>query len=317
MQNVNYRAKCAAASAAAVVAVGVFVTGLYKPGEEPIMRLKRQPTMDRTACLPVKGDMKCEVAKGEADPASDTFDEVSCGLCGDGIRQVTAAWGRKPVSDSKSGIVTQDVTERPSETPQTCPVDFHCGNRRPDFGQPYGAWIGVYNIDTGMITYTLGIKTITETSRTCPADVRTGTGDLEDEDGPDDYLLAPVKLTDSTWECPGYVAPMSASDMTDMYSSTVWSAFSRVDGAISRNSKALREALGADGDADVAVRVTIRVEPEGNLILQRISATCSGAPCGTPHGIINATNLSLDGLALSGTGMECFWTLTTHPPKQQ
>jgi len=316
-----YRTKVVSATALAAASIGVLFLRFAKPKDEPIMYTERpHPTVPapHEDCEPHKGDLLCEVRKGEADPLSRTFDPESCGFCGDGIRQVTAPAGSPPVLDMDSGITTQLVTERPSETPESCAVDFHCGNGRRDFRRTYGAWLETL-ADAGVRdgSYILGTKTITENSHNCPSDTRSsgnGGGDagmevVEDAEPP------PAQQTTSAWNCPSMSMPTNSSDMVDMRSSSVWNALSRVYGAINTNAAALRRAIGASESARVDLRLNIRVEPRGYMSFNQVSAQCDNQPCGDSQSIINATGLSLNGLVMGAPETECYWTLTIHVPR--
>ncbi len=318
-----YRTKVLSATALAAASIGVLFLRFAKPKDEPIMHTERpHPTMPAPApqedCSPQKGDLMCEIRKGEADPLSLTFDPESCGFCGDGVRQVNAPAGSPPVLDLDSGITTQLVTERPSETPESCPVDLHCGNGRRDFRRTYGSWLEP-SADAGAADggYSLGTKTITETARNCPGDARqngNGGGDsgievIEDAEPP---LTLP---STSAWNCPSMQMPSNSSDMVDMRSSSVWNALSRVYGAVNSNAAALRRALGVSESARVDLRLYIRVEPRGYMSFNQVSAQCDNQPCGDAQTIINATGLSLNGLVMGAPETECFWTLTIHVPR--
>jgi len=316
-----YRTKLASATALAAASIGMLFLRVAKPKDEPIMHTERPHPSAALAdddCEPVKGDMRCEMRKGEADPLSITFDPESCGYCGDDIRQATAPEGAPPVLDLDSGILTQQVTERPSETPQSCPVDFHCGNGRRDFQRTYGSWLSPQT-DAGPDTgYSIGTKTITESARDCPGDIRpngNGGGDAASE-VVEDAEPASVRQTSSVWDCPSIMIPSNSSDMVDMHSSSMWRALSRIHGAINNHAAELRRALGASENADVDVRFSIRVDPRGYLTLRDASAQCDSMPCGDAPAIINSTYLSLMGLAIGGPGVECFWGMTIRVPKQ-
>ncbi len=265
-------------------------------------------------CEPRKNDFQCEIRKGESDPLSVTFDPMSCGYCGDSVRQVLSDAGTPPVMDMDSGITTQAVTERPSETPENCPVDFHCGNGRRDFRRTYGSWIEPLADSGPDAGYVLGTRTITESIQDCPGDTRQNGHGGSGGGAPVEDEPLPLRQTASAWNCPSFVAPSQQVDMVDMHSNSVWSALSRIHGAINSNAAALRQALGAGATDRVVIRLNIRVEPRGYMSLNSISASCENRPCGDSQAIINATQLSLNGLVMGAPEMECFWTLTIRVP---
>jgi hypothetical protein len=322
-QKALYRAKLAGATLVAGASIGALFLRFSKPREEPIMNLPPVPRPTAPPdCGPEMEDMRCELNKGEADPHSATFDPVSCGYCGDGIRQVTSSTGSRPFLDIDTMTLVQEVTERPSETPENCPVEFHCGNGVQDFRQVYGAWLPPIAVEHGDPVainegYTLGTKIITENSRDCPADVkRNGSSrrDAEQETGAREEPGAALPSSYS-WRCPALMAPESSDEMVNLHSSSVWSALSRINGAINNNATALRQALDPAGIAGrVDVHLTIRIGPRGHMQLSGISATCDATPCGDSVSIINSTELSLNGLVMGAPGTECYWSLTLHVP---
>lgn len=323
-QKALHRAKIAGATLVAGASIGALFLRFSKPREEPIMDLPPAPRPTAPPDCerePQMEDMRCELNKGEADPHSSTFDPASCGYCGDGIRQVTSTTGSRPFLDLDAMALVQEVTERPGETPENCPVEFHCGNGIHDFRQVYGAWLPPIAVDTAdrfpiNEGYTLGTKTITENSKDCPADIaRNGNSRrvAEPEAGTGEARAA---LPSSySWRCPALMAPESSSEMVNLHSSSVWSALSRINGAINNNAPALRLALDPVGEVGrVDVHLTIRIGPRGHMQLSGISATCDAVPCGDSVSIINATELSLSGLVMGAPGTECYWSLTLHVP---
>ncbi|MFH0885179.1 MAG: hypothetical protein V1861_05715 [Candidatus Micrarchaeota archaeon] len=319
--NTVFRLKIAVATITAGTSLGALFMKRCEPLEEErhVFPHRIEPDKEnRTDCAPRKGDNRCEVQKGEADPLSITFDPESCGYCGDDIRQVNAKEGARPYTEQESGIQYQYVTERPSETAESCPVDFHCGNRRMELRQPYGAWIAApSNSDGGAPnTYNIGIKLITENRQDCRRDYipLNGSRDAgsEEDAGPEP---APPQ-TSSNWFCPSLMAPSQNSEMVNLHSASVWSVISRVNGAINEHVSSLRSALGlSDPRAKVDIRVTLRVAPSGLVYLNSMSATCESIPCGDQLTLINASQLTLDGLLIGSPGTDCFWVMNIRVPQ--
>jgi len=322
--NTLYRMKIAAATITAGTSLGALFMKACEPINEPRLAFPHriQPVHEdeaRTDCAPVKNDGRCEIRKGEADPLSITFDPESCGFCGDDIRQVTSETGGRPYAEGNAGIQYQRVTERPSETAESCPVDFHCGDKRVQVRQPYGAWVAVNLLaDSGAPdTYNVGIKIITENRQDCPGDYLPTANGRRDAGAEEDAGPEPEPPhTDSTWFCPSLMAPTQNSDMVNLHSASVWSVVSRVNGAITSHASDLRRALGLTSPGTkVDVRVTLRVAPSGLVYLNSMSAACDNAPCGDQITLINASQLTLEGLLLGSPGADCFWVMSVRVPQ--
>jgi hypothetical protein len=295
--------------AGSLVAGGASVAALVWALRHPLQDGPAQLCPPATACptAPVKDDGRCEVSKGEADPISPTFDPSSCGYCGDGIRQVmtTSLTGMRPHLDS-SGAMVQEVTERQSETPDTCPVDFHCGNGKQDRNEPYSGWMPSLT-ESGALTFSL-IR-ITETSQDCARDnppVRRSSRQ-DDDGGPEDPL--PVFQTGQVWSCPSQLASTNPDDVVASQSGMLQSIIRRVAG-ITSHSQEIRSALHvADPATRVVVSVSLLVDTSGSISIRQVSATCGGSPCGDQVTILNASQLSLSGLYMpSAPGTQCLWT---------
>ncbi len=301
------RIKLAGGVIAGGASVAAFIWAIHQPKPEGPIVL---PPPQRAECpsQPVRADGKCEVSKGEADPSSPTFDRESCGYCGDGVRQImtTGDRGSSPYIDRETGALVQDVTERPSETPETCPYDFHCGNGRQDRHDSYAAW--QESITTrGELTFT--IVHVTETGEDCARDFRNQrrTSREVDDPIPDDPL--PVFQSGQIWSCPAQVAARDSNDVVASQSGMTQSIFRRI-GGIRERSNEIRSALNVrDPDMRVTVTVEILVDPSGHLGIRRVSANCGGTPCGDQQAILNSSQLTLSGLYFPGSpGTPCLWT---------
>lgn len=294
---------------AGTLAAGASVAGLFLRFE-PKVETRTCPPAGQCESPPLKDDGKCEAGKGEADPASPTFDPFSCGFCGDGIRQFTASAGSRPRRDEQTGELIQDVTERPSETPETCPIDFHCGNGRQDIRQPYVSWFESRNpgaSETAVPIYSLGIVYVTESGGDCPRDFPDRTRRARTSDGgPVEPELAVVRRH-GTWYCPSMVATGDPSELAVSQSASTQSIVRRVNGTIIDHAAELRQALGADETTRVVVSITLLINSHGDVSVHRASATCGGRACGDQSVVINSTRLTTNGLGTGPLGAECYW----------
>jgi hypothetical protein len=297
------------AGAVAVTAAIAFSSawkGRREPATEPIL-----DCWDKVTCPsnPVKGDNKCELRHGENDPLSKNFDPQSCGYCGDGVRQVTAKTGAAPYMDADSLIWMQNVTERPTETPESCPVEFHCGNNRLDIGATYGAVVeddGAFSIGT----ITINESCRTESKNLCVPDCRERRHArmVEQPDEP------PVPTWGSVLTCPSEIATESTRDIVSARSLGAGSVLGRIAGTIREHSVALRTTLAVDPADELKVLVSMRVSPSGVLTLTGVSTTCNNSPCGSHAVAMSALGLSLGGLSVGGPGRECYWTVAMRVP---
>ncbi len=300
--------KVAGSLVAGGASVAAFIWAMHNPRHEGLMP-PPQPQNTECPSLPVQGDGLCEVSKGEADPSSPTFDRQSCGYCGDGIRQIMSTSGRgsSPYLDSETGAMVQDVTERPSETPETCPVDFHCGNGKQDKNEPYAAWQDSL-ISPGALTFT--IVHVTETREDCARDYireRRTNRSVRDDPLPDDPI--PAFQSGQLWSCPAQVAARDSSEIVASQSGMILSILRRV-GGIRERSNEIRSALDVrDPNMRVTVNVGILVDQSGHLSIRSVSANCGGSPCGDQQTILNASQLTLNGLYFPApVGTACLWT---------
>lgn len=297
---------------ALAVCAAIAVTSVWKRGShEPITETARDCPA-QTACdpSPVKGDHKCELAHGEADPFSQNFDPLSCGYCGDGVRQVQADTGAAPYMDADTLIWMQNVTERESETPENCPVEFHCGNSTLDIGKSYGAVVD----EEG--TFTIGTITINESCRMesknlCVPDCRVRRHRRAETEQPES---PPVPRWGSVLTCPSEIASDSARDMVSARSLGGGNVLGRIAGIIRQNSGEIRRALAVDPADDLRVITTMTVSAGGAVSLRALSATCNNRVCGSHDVVLNATGLSLEGLTVGAPGRECWWTVGMRVP---
>lgn len=298
--------------AAGIIAVSaaIALSTAWKNRREPIAETVRDcPTLTSCGPEPVKGDEKCELAHGEADPYSKNFDPQSCGYCGDGVRQVKAETGGAAYMDADSLLWMQNVTERPSETPENCPVEFHCGNERLDIGKVYGAVVdeeGAFSIGT----ITINESCRMESKNLCVPDCRVRRH-AKREEQPEE---PPVPRWGSVLTCPSQIASDSARDMISARSLGGGNVLGRIASAVRQNSARLRTELAVDPAEDLKVITTMTLSPAGAVSLRGISATCNNRPCGSHDVVLNALGLSLEGLTVGGPGRECWWTVAMRVP---
>ncbi|MBU0528083.1 hypothetical protein KKE92_06380, partial [Candidatus Micrarchaeota archaeon] len=289
------------------IAIGAaFMAGKKQPITEPAV----VPRCDDPITCPTPpraGDRLCEVAKGEADPYSATFDPESCGYCGDLIRQVKAPqWSTPTISSS---FRTQNVTERPSETPENCPVDFHCGNGSVDVNTAFGAIVANTGSSDEATTYSLETIRITESCNSrsphvCDSDCGRVIRTLAPPDAGEDQL--PPRFN-SAFTCPGAVAP---TDRVDLAASLgTGEVLSRLGSSLRTASSSLRTSLGIRPEDTLDIHVSIVVGPSGLLSLRSISAVCNGQSCGDESTISSVLSLNLAGLTVGAPGRECYWTV--------
>jgi hypothetical protein len=315
---------------ATVVAAGAIAALIFtrRPLSERI--IDQPPAVPGPGCEPepMRGDLICQVARGEADPLSVNFDPESCGYCGDGIRQVqiNGAHGSAPRTD-EFGIRTQDViqrfTEIPSNDPRAsepnsgqrfiiCNIDYACGNGHVDDRQPYGAWVAP---TVSGAPFVFGIKPVTETRETCSLDTnptvrRTRTSSSPQPDDP--IVPSPTP----NWYCPTRIASTDPVAILSTQSASVQNVLRRLSGRLTQRRTDLRRALGVtDPSAQIDVTVVILVSAAGSLSIQRISARCNGAACGDRTSIINATGLSVDDIPMAPPEADCTWTITVNVPR--
>lgn len=216
---------------------------------------------------PVPGN--CNLTLGEHDFGSPNWAPAKCGYCGDGVTE-GQQW----------------------ETPQNCPVDFHCGDGVCASGtnaQVYGA---VVRSDAG--AFSIGTVTITESNdptspNYCEADCGTRgvrapaparSGGRTDRRGPrEDPGPAATATTPgpATTGCPLEVMQRIQP---------------RISSSLMGNPGAARSAAGADSNTVVRARVSVRVS-NGSATVTGVSLSCPGGACaGGPYsGTINLAGI--------------------------
>ncbi|MFN7991679.1 MAG: hypothetical protein U0R44_05985 [Candidatus Micrarchaeia archaeon] len=306
----EYRMKVGASMIVAGAAIVGVIWRLREPKTDHLLPPPPCPQAQQPPVPPVDGDMICEANKGEADPASTTFSARDCGYCGDGIRQVQIQAERgSPPRPDEFGALIQDVTQRQSETPETCPIDFHCGNGRQDIREKYSAIVPPISLDGGVYSYQ--VVEITETSADCARDYRR-TYHRPAQEVPEDPI--PIRQP-SMWTCPSQVASTDSLEIVGSQSESMRSVIRRINDSIIPRSAALRTALGVQPADPVTVTLSILVSSGGRVSLQGVAATCSGLPCGDQTAIVNATSLSLNGLSVGAPGAECIWRQVVVVPR--
>lgn len=293
------------------VCAAIAVTSVWKCRQEPVTETIREcPAQTTCPPEPAKGDNKCELVQGEADPFSKNFDPRSCGYCGDGVRQVRADEGAAPYMDADTLIWMQNVTERPTETPESCPVEFHCGNNVLDIGKAYGAVVD----EDG--AFTIGTITVNESCRMesnnlCVPDCRVRRHKRAEQEQPED---PPVPRWGSVLTCPSQIASESARDMVSARSLGGGNVLGRIAGVIRQNSTQLRMALAVDPADELRVIITMTVSSGGLVSLRALGATCNNQVCGSHDLVLSTLGLSLEGLTVGGPGRECWWTVAMRVP---
>ncbi len=289
------------------VAIGLGVTSIAlatvlrtcSPHVEP-----PQPTPNPPAVVcpsaPVRGDGRCEFEKGEHDPSSPTYDEASCGRCGDGTPQ---DW------EIPSPGAQPRVALPPGVRPMVCPADFACGNGQIDRDLEFAVVMPVQN---GSPTYKHDVLRYTETCNQnesrpgmtyCEADCGNQqpaprpTGSSSSRRTPrtgDDTPAPTVTAAPPSGQCPAEVTQRLAS---------------RAAAGLMGNPGAVRSAAGASDNVGVRASVAFSVN-NGVANTRSISLSCPGCSGGS----ISPGTVNLSSVALGWSG-SCSGTLpVTVPP---
>lgn len=231
------------------------------PPSEPV------PQPPAVVC-PAPQPENCNLELGEHDPHSSNWAPQKCGYCGDGIAQT---W----------------------ETPENCPVDFHCGDGTVQRNAVYGAYVAPSAERAG---YSLGTITVTETCNAqdasyCAADCPTAPGApapatsdrrrdrRRDRDDTPPAATTAARPPASGGACPG--------EVTGRFQN-------RVSSSLTGNPASVRSAAGATPDTPVRARVTIAIV-NGQASVQGISLSCSGCSGGSlSPGSLNVAGIPLD-----------------------
>jgi hypothetical protein len=242
------------------------------------------PTVSAVACpAPVAGT--CNLALGEHDPHSVNWAPAKCGYCGDGVTE-GQIW----------------------ETPQNCPVDFHCGDGVCQLGvNIYGAYIrptadgGVYSLGTVQITESNDPNSPNFCEADCgrrgqPAPAPVGSGRRTDRREPrEPREVTPVAPPVSSGEqCPVEVTQRIQP---------------RVSSSLMGNPSAARSAAGADSNTVVRARVSIRVT-NGTPNVTGIALSCPGGACA--GGSLSPGSINMAGIPLGS--VSCPTSVTVNIP---
>lgn len=226
---------------------------------------------------PVKGDNNCELEKGEHDMWSPNWDPASCGYCGDANQQ---QW----------------------ETPQTCPVDFACGDgelqRR---AKTYGAVVRAGEGESA--TYSLGTLELSESCNEradnyCEADCPTRSGSRR------------TPRTGGGTPRPDPTAtkapPVSSGGACDAdVRKNAGQVYARISSQVTASASSIKGALGAPG-VSVVVSIPVSISSSGvPTISGNGSARCGGESCPSSANIRSIAGLDVSGLTVDSRGRSC------------
>jgi hypothetical protein len=299
-RNTLYKNAAGALVAAAIVAA-LFCR--KPPQSEPIHDC---PTSNCPA-PPRDGDGICDAAHGEADPASPTFSRSDCGFCGDGIIQLRAMSGSAPHID-ENGRHVQDVTQRPSETPANCPVEFTCGDGRINAAEIYGSYVQRNG------RYVLGTVEVTETCREgeagfCRTDcdamrhVRVVRRRHSGED-------AGAEIADPALfvRCPTQI-------ISPEFSSSARAFQTNVRRGVAEQAAAIRRTLGTSSTSDVVLFIGFGASPTGGVSMQSITVTCDGNLCPSTAHVSGFPDIGISGERIDPPRVSCSWSFPVRVPR--
>ncbi len=272
----------------------------------PHVEPPQQAPPQQVACpsAPVRGDGRCEFEKGEHDQASPTYDEQSCGRCGDGIAQ---DWE----IPAPGAALRQGVTLPPGVRPVVCPADFACGNNQLDSDLEFAV---VVPVQSGSTSYKYDVQRYTETCNPnetrpgmtyCQADCGNQPQPAQRNPAPgsssrrtprtgDDNPAPVVSASPPSGQCPAEVSQR---------------LMARAAAGLMGNPAAVRQAAGAPEGTGVRASVSFTVN-NGVANTRSISLSCSGCSGGSiSPGTVNLSAVSL------GWGGSCSGSIpVTVPP---
>ncbi len=275
----------AAVTVGTVAVAALLLFGRGKPAPEPIQCPPQQPVAAEAA--PVRGDNRCELDKGEADPRSANWDPASCGFCGDGIAQ---PW-------------EQPSTAQPSDPRKyVCDVDFHCGNGRVDRNQAYTGLVqrsdGAFEFGSVPVNESCNPQ---EAAIYCAADcpaapVPAPTGVGSTSRPPREPREGSGREGGDSPRTGGRASACSSGYASQVLGNRQF--INRVTGPLFRSAGSLREALGAQGQA-IDVSVSVRISESGVASVQGASARCGGGACPQSANVVSTSGLSLQGVTVT------------------
>lgn len=258
------------AATAALLAAILFRTCSGEPQVEPI----QQNCPEAVVCpaAPVKGDNNCELDKGEHDMWSPNWDPASCGYCGDGEQQ---SW----------------------ESPETCPVDFHCGDgelqrRSTVFGAVVRTGEGeneVYSLGTIELSESCNERADNYCQDDCPT-----TGRRPERTGRRDHDRPNPSGTTATADRP----PRSGGACSDRVRRGASAVYARISSQVSTSSGSIRSALGVE-NVPVTISVSVNVSASGTTSVAGASARCGGGRCPNSANIRSIAGLDLQGITIA------------------
>ncbi len=253
---------------------------------------------------PVRGDGRCEFEKGEHDPASPTYDENSCGRCGDGIAQ---DW------EIPAPGVQPRVQLPPGVHAVVCPADFACGNGTVERESDHVEFAVVVPVQAGSTTYKYDVRQYAETCN--PNDSRPGVtyceADCGNQPQPAQRGAAPGSTSRRTPRPDNTGSPVTVPDTPSGQcpADVTQRLMSRAASGLMGSPAAVRSAAGASDN--VGVRASVRFSiSNGVANTTSISLSCPGCSGGS----ISPGTVNLSSVPLGWNG-SCSGTIpVTVPP---
>lgn len=258
----------------------------------------------------VKGDFICDVKMGEADPFSQNYDFISCGSCGDGVRQIKSTKGERIIMDLDTSETTQAVTERESETNETCPVDFHCGDGRLDIGTPFSAVIfedGAYQVAVVNVFESCNSKS----NNFCADDCLKNKKPVIEIAMEDDTPKIP---TAGVLTCTYQISGRNRVDLIGLSSIGGESLNGRLSSLVRSKSIAIRNVLGKTATDQIKILISMDVDSRGVITVTAVNGICDNKICDNADGLKSIMPINLDGLSLSAPGKQCELSLAFRVP---